>query len=493
MQHRIAMPHIFSRRSSPRKGLATAWAIVLVLFFTSRAQADDKTMDLATGRFQRAVTLNRNGDINAALAEFQRVQELTPHPVVRFNIGVLQAELGRFAEAEESLEAVITQAPASLSPESLTVAREKLSAARERVGEVAITVSVEGAQIEVDGVVVAKAPLARPLRLTTGSHVVGALAEGHAPVRKAVTIAAGARAAVELAPPAFEGRLAHLLVSSNVPDASLFVDGDPAARTPLDATLTLRPGTHTLRLERDGYFSERRTISLGEGASGEVAFPLEEDPEVIRLRGGNLTLILSETLVEVTVDGRSRGVYTEPLRLAAGLHHLHIERAQFKPIDRDVWIEPGRHVEVKLHLEPTPAMRLSWNDRVERQSSAVLGTLLPGVALTAAAGVFLSWNHGNKAARQRELDDALGECRTDSSDCKILSQREAAVNLALTLDVVGAIGMGIGGVGILTGVLLLARREDPSRYGKKPVERLQMLPSLTVGRHGGSLGLTGRF
>ena len=63
--------------------------------------------------------------------------------------------------------------------------------------------SYEG--IDIDGVEVAKTPLTAPLRVSEGSHVIGAVAEGYAHAHKEIVVAGNADASV-----AFELVLAHL-------------------------------------------------------------------------------------------------------------------------------------------------------------------------------------------------------------------------------------------------------------------------------------------
>ena len=81
------------------------------------ALADDE----ARRHFEQGVALFRDHDYDAALAEFQRSNQLTPLPIVRYNIALSEKALGRFAEAIDDFRAYQAS---PMDPLARSVARE---------------------------------------------------------------------------------------------------------------------------------------------------------------------------------------------------------------------------------------------------------------------------------------------------------------------------------------------------------------------------------
>ncbi|MBL8956218.1 MAG: hypothetical protein JNK82_35930, partial [Myxococcaceae bacterium] len=115
---------------------------LLALALLARAEHEDE----AARRFDAAVSRYNRGDLDGALAEFERVQELAPRAAVLFNIGMIQAALGRAAEAYTSFNAVLAT-PGSLSAERLARARAQLRALEPKLGRLKVRVRPSGATV----------------------------------------------------------------------------------------------------------------------------------------------------------------------------------------------------------------------------------------------------------------------------------------------------------------------------------------------------------
>jgi hypothetical protein len=447
-------------------------------------------------RFQHGVALYQAGNLNSALAEFERAYELMPHPTVLYNIGLTYADLDRPVEATKALEE-LALAPGSLSGDRLARAKDTLEAQRVKTGTLDVTVTVEGAQIEIDGVIVGVAPLKAPLHLTTGLHVVGAIAPGHAPNRKSLSIASRAASSIQLDPPVLDARLAHLTVHTFLPGASLYVDGELTAKTPLPATLALLPGPHEFILRRDGYREAKTSLVLGEGASGEITLNCEEDAIYTEKHGGDLALHMTESLASVTVDGESKGLYTGPLRLAPGPHQLLVERAGFRPLSREVSVEAGKSKTLELDLEPTPEWRATYVEQATTRRTASIITLIAGTVVTVGSAGFLVWNNSqNIPSKQTEFDDLANKCLAGNEKpdtCQTLTRKSDSVNQALTLNVAGGVGVAVGAIAAGTGLVLLITGPNPHRYESNPKETLSFQPVFGPTTGGAYFGMTGAF
>jgi hypothetical protein len=469
---------------------------------TARAQARP-AIEEARSRFDRAIRLFNDGDNAAALAELQRAYEIAPSPVVLYNIAIVSAAMGRSVAAVDALERLLP-APGSLSRERIDRARAVLAEQAARVATLIVTANVEGAAFEVDNILVAKADLGKPLRVTSGTHVVGAVAPGHAPQRKEVSVAGRAEATVtfELVP--MQGRLAHLRLATRLSGADLIVDGQPAGKTPLPANLALAPGQHALELRRTGYVAKQREVTLGDGATGEVTLDLDEDPSAIAREGGTLALAISESQAIITIDGQSKGG-TTTLRLAPGVHVVRVERAGFATVEREADVPARGTLAIAVVLEPNPDTLASYVERTERRRTAGIVMLAAGGALGAAGGAFLGYNAGPKSNAQTALDTAIasmtGVCAVnntggDAKKCNAYRQNALDdLNTFKERDAIGYVGIGVGGAAIVTGIVLLAGGDDPHRYDRKPSgETLaRALPFIWRAPGGGGLGWAGTF
>lgn len=177
-----------------------------------------------------------NGDNGGALAEFKRANELIPNRLVLFNIGLVYAAMDRPVEAAATLEKVLKDA-GPLKPENLARAQAVKEEQEKRIALVDVTTNVP-ATIEVDGLEVERTPMAAPLRVAVGTHVIGAMASEQLPARREITVAGQTNVAQVLELRPSEARLAHIEIHCALPAAEVFVDGVPAGKTPLAASIT---------------------------------------------------------------------------------------------------------------------------------------------------------------------------------------------------------------------------------------------------------------
>ena len=464
----------------------------------------------AAERFDRGLRLFNAGDSAGALAELRRAYELIPNVLVLYDIGLVYAQMGRAVEATEALDRALAS-PGALSAERLATARRTRDEQSTRVAEVAVAASVEGATVEVDGVEAGKTPLSQPLRVTSGTHVIGAVAPGFVPQRKEVTIAGGEKQALQLELVAMQGRLAHLAVRTHLPGADVLADDQRVGTTPLSASVSLAPGSHRVELRRPGYATARAEIVLGDGATGEVTLEPEEDPAALATMAGELRLELPETQAVVTVDGRARGVYTQPLRLAPGPHRLLVERGDFQPVARDVTVELGRTATVRVDLEPTSDYRARYVSHAQTQRTWGIISIVGG-AVIAAGGTGLvlydakqrsdgratitsidaqSTAHSNQLCDPGQLTAIL---QANCIDPKNAAQ--AQVDDANTRDYIGWGAVALGGAAVVLGVTLFVTADDPHAYDRaRPADAasVRVVPTLSPARGGGTVGLVGTF
>lgn len=483
--------------------VAIAGAFVLSAARTAAADTDPKKAEAAQ-RFDRGLQLFDDGDTAGALAEFKRTYELVPNPVVLFNIGLVYAAMGRPVDAVDALEKVL-QTPEKLSTAQRERATRTLNDQKARIGRLTVTTTPDGARIDIDNVEVARTPLTAPIRVSEGSHVVGAVAEGYAPDRKEIVVAGNADAAVHFDLVSTQGKqIANLTVQSRIAGAEVRLDDKVAGKTPLATSLTLLAGHHVVELRRPGYKSSKQEVDVGAGSTGELTFDLAVDPAQLGTEGALLAIDPSEPSPDVFVDEEHIGPYSAPLRLPRGPHHLRIEHGGFLPVERDVTLEHGQTTLIHVDFDPTPEQRVAYEKSAHLHRTWGLIGIIGGAAIAGGGVAWLLVNKSSKDDAQAELDTANNALANqtpphcdipagnDPADCQQqIDTAQSKLNSAKSRDVVGYVGIGVGGAALVTGVILLLTGDDPSRYdrpAKHDIGKDPLTPRLAFGPGPGQLG-----
>lgn len=191
--------------------------------------------------FKSGVTLFNAGDMERALDYFLRSRAAYASSKNTINAAICLDKLGRYDEALELYEEVLTKFAASLDDESRAAIAPAMTALRGKVGSITVSANVDGSVL-VDGRSRGKLPLTGPVRVLGGKHVVRVLKDGYAAAEATVTVEVGqtATADLRLKPLAAAGLL-RVEDSAN-PGAEVFVDRVAVGTAPWEGTLG--PGKH---------------------------------------------------------------------------------------------------------------------------------------------------------------------------------------------------------------------------------------------------------
>ncbi|HKO48466.1 MAG TPA: PEGA domain-containing protein [Polyangiaceae bacterium] len=458
----------------------------------------------AAQRFDRGLQLFNEGDNAGALAEFKQTYALMPNPIVLFNIGLVYAAMSRPVDAVDALTPVVDSA--TLSPEQRERAQKTLTDQQQRIARVSVSTVPAGARIDVDGVEVARTPLAGPLRVAEGNHVIGAVAEGYAPARKEIIVAGNADASVS-----FElllstaKRPANLTIRSRIVDAEVLLDDQPIGKTPLASSIAVPGGQHRIELRRAGYLSGKQQVEVGESSTAEVTLDLAVDSRALAKDGADLTISVREPHLNLSIDQEPLRLYTGTLRLPKGVHHLHLEQAGYQPFDQEVTLDSQKPLLLTPYLMPTPEARKAHNDNVRMHRT--WGWILTGAGAAVAAGgvTWLAINSSKKddalAVYNQTVDNAenppnkdsvcyLSGVNGDAELCK--AEVDAAkddYDSAKARDVPGYIALGVGGAALATGVVLLLTGDSAHRYDPPEKQAKAKAPTWAITPGPGRLGL----
>jgi hypothetical protein len=433
------------------------------------AAPDASTKADARQRFDQGLRLFEKGENAAALAEFRRAYDLIPNVLVLYNIGLVYAAMDRPVDAVDALDKVL-DAAAGLAPAQAQKARQVRADQAARIGEVMV-VTDKPAVIEVDGVEVGRTPLERPLRFSSGAHVLSAMAPGCLPARREITLAGRTTQTLQLTLLPTESSNAHLTLLVSVPGVEVSVNGQHVGVTPLPASLAVAPGSAVIELRRTGYRDAKRVVDVGEGSNGTLTFEVEEDPAAPASGKGRLRVTPSEAGATVSIDGTLRAEATAGLSLIAGPHALRVERAGFVAFERQIDVGAGAETSLVATLVPTSETRAA-DDEAAHVRHVWGGSLIAaGVAVAGGAAIFAYATRHDLSNAQATLTAQLQQemsqnpnvtCSLQNVDYKALNcpaikaYDQNAVDSAKLKRDLAYTGIGLGIVVAGVGTYLLA-------------------------------------
>lgn len=330
----------------------------------------------ARERFTRTVELYDEGRFEAALAEFQRAYALAPAAPVLFNIAQVHAAMGHAVAAVDAYERYLAEA-GTISEARRAEIDRALATQRARIARLAIDTNALGATIAVDDVEVGTAPLAAPIAVDAGEHVIGVRAPGFESVRRRIRIAGSREETVRIELLPTDSPRASLRVTSPLPGVEVYVDDRPVGLTPFDGTIAVAAGPHRVRGRRDGYLAAEQAVSVEAGAEREVRIALERDPAAPEGTLGRVALAIPDGEWSLTIDGVPQEARGRVIELPVGPHEVVLT-----VVRRETW--RGR-VEVPVASTAELEPELEWTPDAVAERGAVIDTHL-GVGIGMLAG-----------------------------------------------------------------------------------------------------------
>lgn len=306
-------------------------------------EARAKAKDL----FYRCLELLDAGDHERALDCFLRSRALAPSKASAKNAAHCLQKLGRYDEALELYEELVTHFAAELDQKDRALLTPAMQVLRARVGSVVISANVNGAVL-VDGRPRGQLPLSGPIRVLGGRHVVRVLKDGYGTFETTLNVAIGETVPIDavLRPLAQAGQLR--LEDPTNEGADVFVDRVRVGTVPWEGTLG--PGEHLVWVAA----AER-------GSAPTRAIVIQGQTATLRLRsrvlGPVASIAVEPFTAEVRLDGVSLGAGPWSGRLPVGEHEVVVSEPGY--VARTVRFseaEPGgppAGVVVKLDIDPS--------------------------------------------------------------------------------------------------------------------------------------------
>jgi hypothetical protein len=150
-------------------------AVVILLCLCRVAAAADERA--AEALVTRGLELRREGKPGEALEMFQRAHALSPSPRTLGQMGLVEASLGHWIDAEDHLTASLATLQDPWVKKQRTLLDQGLALARSHIGQILFT-GPPGTTITVSGKTVGTLPHLSPVRLGEGNVLVTATAPG---------------------------------------------------------------------------------------------------------------------------------------------------------------------------------------------------------------------------------------------------------------------------------------------------------------------------
>jgi hypothetical protein len=450
--------YFFGKRAKPVLGSSLCCTTVVLAFLLRNATpafANPVSHTVqARDHFDRGLALVREGDLSAAIEEFEAAHRGSPHATVLYNLGQAYASTGRSLDAIRVLEAYLVEVGESASVQRRQAVAGLVARERSRLATIEVVASPFDTEIFVNGKIQSDRSSSSVV-LDAGRHVILATHPGYVPRIVTLELAAGERRRVQLTldvspePVVADG---VLLVTCGMPGVTIEVDGHKRAVTPLEAPLVLAHGRRVVRLTRHGYAPSVQAITIQPSRTARINCNLNDSPDLLSSRGG-LRVQVSEPGAVVMVDGKP---YHGEL-LAPGLHALKVERDGFVEHQDVVVVSNGRFETVKVTLRPTQTtlrerQAAARSRRIWAVASGALGAALAGAAITTAV-----WNDRRYQDWKREREQFEEAVRRGLPSSDTLARGRAlnstATQIQRTDDI--ALGLGLAATGALATASIL--------------------------------------
>lgn len=243
--------------------------------------SDDEALARAKALFQEGNELRKIGDFQRALELYVRSRQIVASVPNTLNAAFCLDQLGRYDEALELYETLLTELRAELGePERRSVA-SAIATLRARIGSVLVSSNVDGLVL-IDGRPRGRLPLAGPIRLLPGAHTLRVVKDGWNTFERILTVGVAETTSVDakLDPLASAGRLK--IEDERLVGADLTIDGALIGQLPWEGALAPGPHFYSVRKGNFGSAPREANVIAGQLAVATVeAGPLGEEVHVV--------------------------------------------------------------------------------------------------------------------------------------------------------------------------------------------------------------------
>jgi hypothetical protein len=245
--------------------------------------------------------------------------------------------------------------------------------------------------------------------------------------------------------------------------------------------ILLPRGTHKVEVTLRNHSPETRTVQVIAGTKTELTIELKPLLGKIEVRGEPKGAVVS-----VNGTDARRLPLDKPFEVPPGLHVVEVTAEGFEKMQKTVQVGPGETVSIVAHLKPLPSVAIHLppppSAQEPRRSPWPWVSLGVG-ALTTGVGIAMSILAHQERQKVRDAE------KDGDVVLMTMSEAQSHVNKAETYDKVSYAMFGLGGVAIVTGVVLAVtlRPKEAKASKEVPIVGASFVPG------GGIVSLEGRF
>lgn len=453
---------------------------VSALAATARAQEADPVLQAAKADFEEGQTLYIREQWNDAAAKFLSAYDKKPFGAFLFNAAVAFEKSKKYEQAIQFFEKYMEKEPSArdstevkeriegiralLAPPSAATPRKLEVLPRiETKGLVIIDSKPAGADIYFDDKKTGAAGKT-PWQGSLPPRAVKVMVEakGFKPEERTISPRTDKVHEVYIAL-SEEHFLGWIEIFSNVAGAEVFIDrreGGAIGRTPF--TGHVKPGKHTIWVQREGYQLATKEIDVKPGTANEHQVQLE------RVANGWVSVIGKQSKGgRLTIDGAFACETPCKKEAAPGKHTVLVEREGFEEYEAEVGVERSSDTSLNINFGPKPPRTRGW----------VMGAFS---ALFLGGGIYLG-------LESKKVSDAIGAdvkngVFVNSND----SRRDKSRYYAMGAD-------AAFGLSALTGILSLVNflASGPDSVADVDTKAIGLAPFGVA--QGGGVAAQGRF
>lgn len=193
------MPTPTLTRTPPVRRIFLVTLLSLLLFpAIAWAEPSDSDKEEAARRFQQGVELHDAGDFRGAQIEFRQAYRLAPVYHLLFNLGQESMELKEYVDAHTNFVQYLRDGGDEITPARRVFVEREISRVQKYLATLDLDISVEGAEVAIDGIVVGVSPLKSPAQVSVGRRKIVVSLEGYAPWERTMDVAGEERKTVKV-------------------------------------------------------------------------------------------------------------------------------------------------------------------------------------------------------------------------------------------------------------------------------------------------------
>ncbi len=215
----------------------------------------------AKSEYEAGRLLFEDGDYPGATLKFAKAYDLSKDPRLLWNVAAAEKNLRHYSKVIVALERYIAEGDDKLSDQDRADAKQLIDTVSAFVGTLDISIDPSDADVSLDDEPIGKSPLAGPLRVDHGSHVLRVKKEGFEDytVRPKITGGETQKLQIVLKPVVHEGRLRVVAGRGD----TISVDGRVVGKGTWEGKLD--SGQHSLSVTAPGKQARQLDVMVNDG------------------------------------------------------------------------------------------------------------------------------------------------------------------------------------------------------------------------------------